>query len=80
MGVVWMLILPASRPNHTFYKKIVFRIFFLISAVLTWTWLFLSSDLMEAKNTPAKPKKKHKGVELLKKDFNKSCLATSKTP
>jgi hypothetical protein len=29
---------------------------------------------------PCEAKKKHEGVDLLKKVFNKSCLATSKTP
>ena len=27
MDVVWVLIIPASRPNHTSYKKFVFRDF-----------------------------------------------------
>ena len=27
MSVVWVLIIPASRPNHTSYKKFVFRDF-----------------------------------------------------
>ena len=27
MGVVWVLIIPASGPNHTSYKKFVFRDF-----------------------------------------------------
>ena len=42
-------------------------------------WPLRSYRLLEAKNTPRRPKKAW-GVDILKKVFNKSCSATSKTP
>ena len=44
--------------------------------------LFLTSDLMEAARgqKPLRCRKWHEGVNLLKKVFNESCSATSKTP
>ena len=59
MGVVWVLMIPASWPlfSGTLFK---------IPGVLTWAWLFLTSKVIEAvrgQKYPCEAKKKHEGVE-----------------
>ena len=53
-----------------------------IKFYLTWAYFFwpqTSWRLLEAKNIPQRPRW-HEWVNLLKKVFNQSCSATSKTP
>ena len=49
MGVVWILILPGNL--------------FKITGVLTWAWLFLTSDLMEAARGQKHPSEAKKGMK-----------------
>ena len=83
MGVVWVLILPALRPNHTSYKNFCFREF------VQNSWGFdMGMVIFDLRGhggcwrpkTPLPGLKWHEGVDILKKVYNKSCSATSKTP
>ena len=62
------------------------RYLFKIPGILTWAWLFLTSEVIEAVRGQKRPKsllgrvKKLEGVNFLEHLFNKSCSSTSKTP
>ena len=48
LGVLWVLLYPASGPNHTSY-----RIFYLMNLLqmfcaITWAWSFSTSEVVEA--------------------------------
>jgi hypothetical protein len=67
-------------------NKILFRVILEqceMPCVITWAQKKFSLQpqkrLLESKNTSRRPKR-HEGVDLLRKVFNKSCSTTSKTP
>ena len=57
MSVVWVLIIPASRPNYTSYKKFVFRDFAQNSWRFDMGMVILTSEVMEAVRDTTSDKK-----------------------